>query len=177
MSVVAMPPKPWDTDAYIQIVHARYEAGALIVRFGDGAVACVEVTRMDRVQERGPDWEALTFDDFMVTVPTREGDFEIPWFPIRSMTDPAFRAHLDAAEAESARWVGQRIRELRRGRGLGIDALAAAAGVSPSLVSSIERGTHDGDLGELERVVAALGHDMKVLFRPQEDAADAARTA
>jgi hypothetical protein len=126
---VATPSRPWDTYKYQQIVDAHHDAGDLVVRFGDGTVARVGVERMDRVQERGPDWDALTFDEFQIVVPTRTGDFEIPWFPIRSMSDPAFRAHLDAVEAESARWVGERVRDLRRGRGLTVDALAERARV------------------------------------------------
>ena len=175
---VATPMQPWDTYEYQRIVDAHHQAGHLVVRFGDRTVARVDVAQMDRVQERDPDWDALTFDEFQVVVPTQRGDFEIPWFPIRSMSDPAFRAHLDAMAAESARWVGQRVRELRRGRGLTVDALAERARVSPALVATIERGAHDGDLGELERVVGAMDHDMRELIRPEAGERDApARTA
>lgn len=174
MSVATTSPRPWDTQAYLRIVQARYDAGFLIVTFGDGGVARIHVERMDRVQERGPDWEALRFDHFMVTVPTRQGDFEIPWFPIRSMTDPAFAAHLDATAARSARWVGRRVGELRRGRGLSVDALAAAADLPREVVETVEAGTHDGDLGELERIVRAMDREMKDLHRPRGAARDVA---
>lgn len=178
MNAAASTENPWDSTAYMRVVSARYDDGELVVDFADGTRSRVAVARMTRVEARRPNWSALGIGEYDVTVPTAEGDFEISSFAIRSLSDPAFRAHLDAVEAESARWTGQRIRELRRGRGLSIDALAAAARVAPSLVSSIERGTHDGNLVELERVVAAMGYDMRELFRPEAGSEGAAvRTA
>lgn len=166
MTIEPRPTKPWDTTEYQQIVSAAYGAGELIVRFGDGAEARVDVSLMTRVEERGPDWASLRFDDFEVVVPTQQGDFEIPWFPIRSLTDPAFRAHLDAAEVEQARWIGEGVRALRRGRGLGIDELADRAGMNASTLAEIERGHRDVHLVALEKLLGAMGHDVKALGRP-----------
>ena len=155
--------QPWDAFAYLRIVAASYGAGELIVRFADGTAGRVDVERMTRVQAQRPDWPALTFNDYEVIVPTDEGDFELSSFGIRSLTDPAFHAHLQARQAESARRVGQRIQELRQRRGLTRETVAQRAGIDPSRLVRIERGDHDGNLTELERVVEATGHRFKDL--------------
>jgi DNA-binding XRE family transcriptional regulator len=167
MTVEVGGTKPWDTDEYQRIVDAAFDGGELIVRFGDGAEARVDVTLMTRVEQRGPDWASLRFDDFEIVVPTREGDFEIPWFPIRSLTDPAFRAHLDAAAVEQARWIGERIRALRLGHGLGVEELAARAGLKASTLVAIEHGNREVHLVGLERLLSAMGHDFGELVRPE----------
>ena len=168
--------KPWDTAAYLRIVKASYEAGGLVVSFDDGTEARVGVERMTRVQARGPDLPALAFNDHEVIVPTGEGDFEISSFAIRSLSDPAFQAHLAAAEAESARRVGRRTRELRRGRGLTVETLAERAGIGAPTLSRIERGNHDGALTDLQRMVEAMGHDLKDLVIPETEDPRAAQT-
>jgi len=35
--------------------------------------------------------------------------------------------------------------------------------------ADIERGDHDGDLGELQRLVEAMGHEMNDLIRPEAE--------
>jgi hypothetical protein len=169
---------PWDTRNYPRIVSASYQSGTLAVSFADGATAEVPVEAFS--QRRGVrDWDRVSYTEYEIVVPREaEEEDEIPWDVIRSLTDPAFAAHLDAMAEESGRWVGKRVRELRQGRGLKIAALAGLAGVLPSLVADIERGNHDGDLGELQRVVEAMGHGMRDLIRPEADARTvASRTA
>jgi DNA-binding XRE family transcriptional regulator len=172
---VARPDTPWDTSEYLRIAQASFNAGELVVRFVDGTEARVDVERMTRVQAQGPDWPALAFNDDEVIVPTGEGDFEISSFSIRSLSDPAFRAHLEAKEAESARRVGRRVRELRRGRNLTIETLAERAGIAAPTLSRIERGDHDGALTDLQRVVEAMGHSLKDLVIPEVEEPRVAR--
>ena len=157
------PKKPWDAVAYLRIVAASYGADELIVRFADGTTGRVDVERTTRVQAQRPEWPALTWNEYEVIVPTGEGDFEISSFGIRSLTDPSFHAHLQTRQAESARRVGQRIQELRQRRGLTRDTVAQRARIDPSCLLRIERGDHDGNLIEIERVVEAMGHGFKDL--------------
>ena len=162
--------RPWDTDGYQTIRNARHDAGELVVCFDDGTEARIDVARLTRVAERTPDWSALTYDDFEVVVPTQDGDVEIPWLPIRSMSDPAFRAYLDAAAAEQAQWIGRRLRELRQDRDLDVGDVAERVGLDAETLADLEQGRVDVDLPTVERVLAGLGHDFSVLERPETEA-------
>ena len=53
--------------------------------------------------------------------------------------------------------VGDRIRQLRTGRGLSVRTLAATAGFSPSFISQVEHGQVSPSIASLERIAAALG--------------------
>lgn len=159
----------WDTSKYLRMTGVRYDMGQLVVDFADGTVVRVEAGQLPWVLARRPDWPTLRANEYEVIVPTAEGDFELTSFSIRLLTDSAFEAHVTAKEKESAQWIGQRVHELRRGRELTIDTLAKRAGVPASLVADIERGDHDGDLGELQRLVEAMGHEMNDLIRPEAE--------
>lgn len=160
MSVVIDPDRPWDAPDYSRIVGAWYEAGLLTVRFGDSTEARIDVSRMTRVEAREPDWPALTFDDFEVVVPTREGPFEIPWLPLRSLADPAFRAYLDAEATRSARRLGRRVRTLREDQGLSLSAIAERTSIGVATLARIEQGDLEIHLPALQRILDALGHDV-----------------
>ena len=56
--------------------------------------------------------------------------------------------------------VGAIVHRLRRQRGLSLEDLAAASGVSASFLSAVERGASDIAVGRLTRVAAAFGLDL-----------------
>ena len=60
--------------------------------------------------------------------------------------------------------LGARVRELRQQRWMTLRDLAAAAGVSPSLVSQFERGQANVSVGVLRRIAQALGLATADLF-------------
>jgi transcriptional regulator with XRE-family HTH domain len=66
--------------------------------------------------------------------------------------------------AELAVFVGERIRLLRRHRGLTQEALAERIGVTSESVSNIERAVHPPSLETLERILNALGIRPAVFF-------------
>ena len=70
----------------------------------------------------------------------------------------------DAGERWPARLIGGRLRETRRSRGLTLDDVAAAAGVTKSFVSAVERGETAPSIGSLYRICDALGISMASLF-------------
>jgi transcriptional regulator with XRE-family HTH domain len=65
--------------------------------------------------------------------------------------------------------IAERVRELRAGRGLSLDALATKSGVSRSMISLIERGESSPTAVVLEKLAAGLGVMLASLF----DAPDA----
>ncbi|KAB7591713.1 helix-turn-helix transcriptional regulator, partial [Verminephrobacter sp. Larva24] len=61
--------------------------------------------------------------------------------------------------------LGKRLHELRLTRGMSLRALAQAAGVSPTLLSQIERGVTEPSLSTLRALSAVFGESMAALFR------------
>lgn len=72
-----------------------------------------------------------------------------------------------------------RLRQLRAGRGLTLDALADRAGVSRSMISLVERGESSPTAAVLDRLAAGLGVTIASLFADEarDDAAPVSRHA
>jgi transcriptional regulator with XRE-family HTH domain len=60
--------------------------------------------------------------------------------------------------------VPQRIQMLRKRCGLSIRQLAALAGVTPGIISCIERGKNSPSIATLQKILAALGTDLAAFF-------------
>jgi transcriptional regulator with XRE-family HTH domain len=67
--------------------------------------------------------------------------------------------------------IAQRVRELRGTRGLSLDAMAKASGVSRSMISLIERGESSPTAVVLEKLAAGLGVPVPALFDEVEPVA------
>ena len=59
---------------------------------------------------------------------------------------------------------GQRLRELRTKKGLSQEALALDCGLDRTYIGSIERGERNVSLVNIEKIAAALGVSVRVLF-------------
>lgn len=70
----------------------------------------------------------------------------------------------DSAEQDLNQRIAERVRELRRTRGLTLDALAERSGVSRSMISVIERGQASPTAVLLERLAAGLDVSLASLF-------------
>ena len=66
--------------------------------------------------------------------------------------------------------IGRRVRDLREGRGLSLDALAQRSGVSRSNISLIERGRSSPTAVVLDKLSGALGATVASLFEPAASA-------
>jgi transcriptional regulator with XRE-family HTH domain len=62
--------------------------------------------------------------------------------------------------------LGVRIRELREGAGLSLNALAASSGVSRSMISEVERGGRAPTVMVLDKIATGLGTSIARLMRP-----------
>src|SRR5207245_11468671 len=65
--------------------------------------------------------------------------------------------------------IAERVRELRAGQGLSLDALASKSGVSRSMISLIERGESSPTAAVLEKLAAGLGVMLASLSDVAED--------
>jgi transcriptional regulator with XRE-family HTH domain len=77
---------------------------------------------------------------------------------------------LDADEAAQVAVdsIGERLRELRQARKVGLRELARQIGVSASMLSQIERGTVKPSVGTLFRLSSALDTPTDSFFQPEE---------
>ena len=73
-----------------------------------------------------------------------------------------------AGEGWPARLVGGRLREARHGRGLTLDDVAGAAGLTKSFVSAVERGDTSPSIGSLYRICEVLGISISAIFETVE---------
>jgi transcriptional regulator with XRE-family HTH domain len=71
---------------------------------------------------------------------------------------------MEATESDLNQRIAERVRELRSGHGLSLDALATKSGVSRSMISLIERGESSPTAAVLEKLAAGLGVMLASLF-------------
>lgn len=69
--------------------------------------------------------------------------------------------------------IGQTLRELRHQRGLSLQQVALATGISRSFLSLVENGTNDITFGRLRRLIDLYGVDLADLIPPKPTAEDA----
>lgn len=63
--------------------------------------------------------------------------------------------------------IGQRIRDVRKGRGMTLQSLADASGLSPSMLSLVERGLASPSIGSLIVLSDALGLTMSEMLETE----------
>lgn len=172
MSAVTLAaPAKWDTREYRRMVSATYRDGKLVVLFEDGTWVDLKADRVMPPEARGAQWQHLSVSPYEITVPTDDGEVEIPWSTVRAITDKEYSAHLADAAEEEARQIGLRIRELRESRNLPSKELAERAGITPQSLSRIELGRHDVVFTTLQRILAAMGCSLKDLAGPPREPA------
>lgn len=66
--------------------------------------------------------------------------------------------------------IAARVKELRAGRGMSLDALAERCGVSRSMISLVERGEASATAVVLEKLAAGLDTTLAALFEPRPGA-------
>jgi DNA-binding XRE family transcriptional regulator len=110
-----------------------------------------------------PLWAKLRIGDTgdVLEVPTLDTVIEIPWDRIRSIADPAFRAHLAAQAAKQARRIGNRVRTMRLEGGLTRVALAAKVEVTRQVIAELEAGKIEADIDLIQHIAVALGRRLR----------------
>lgn len=166
----------WDTGAYISLASVEYNPGTkeIAVRFGDGDTATLPVKSLVCNRPFELDWPHLTIEESgFIHVPplpdARRVAADIPAYDMRILTDVEFAAHLARKAEESARRVGERLRRLRKTRGLTAKEVAARAGLAQQTITRIELGQHDVVFTTLEKILAVLGYTLHDLLPAEED--------
>lgn len=97
-----------------------------------------------------------------------------------TMTEPTDRSADPTADSTDGihTRIAQRVRDLRAARGLSLEALAQASGVSRSMISLIERAESSPTAVVLERLAMGLGVSLASLFdAPEPSASPVSRRA
>jgi transcriptional regulator with XRE-family HTH domain len=84
------------------------------------------------------------------------------------MNDMAASGVSTAVEAVASGRLGERVRELRRGRGLTLEGLAERSGVSRAMISKLERGEKNPTLVVAAKVAEGLGVALSQLAGMEE---------
>lgn len=69
------------------------------------------------------------------------------------------KSHLDE--------IGAQLREARVGKGLGVQELAEASGISTGMISQIERGLANPSVNTISKLASALGLQLGIFFEPR----------
>lgn len=127
---------------------------------GGGAISVSKV--------EGLDWAKMRIGETrdVLEIPARDEVVEIPWDCIRSVADPAFRAHWAEQVRHRARRLGRRIQAMRRQVRMSPAALAATVGVRRELIVNLEAGTISPSSDLLEHIASALGRPLKDFAQP-----------
>lgn len=59
--------------------------------------------------------------------------------------------------------IGERIRALRKRRGLTTYELAKLAGVRPSTLQQLEEGVRGSQFGKVDKIIMALGYELEII--------------
>lgn len=161
---------------YEIITGVQYTAasGELTVCFANGDAVRIAAAQLP-ASHKGARWgEATVEEGLHIHVPVAPGagdlgtdEADVPWDVFRALTDPQFAAEMAQAAARHAREVGATLRTLRQQRGLTAAEVGARAGMSQQGVSRIENGRHDVSFSTLERLLAAMGCNLRDLWDAQ----------
>jgi DNA-binding XRE family transcriptional regulator len=158
----------WDKRQYQRMVSASLEDSYLVVLFEDGSKVRVTVEGLLPSGISDPLWANMQVNPYEIIVPTSIGEREIPWITIRLLTDAEFAAYNAQVAEEQAREVGQRLKEIRRSKGLSSKEVAERAGITAQSLSRIENGHHDVVFTTLSRILAAMGATLADLAKVDE---------
>jgi DNA-binding XRE family transcriptional regulator len=161
--------KNWDRAAmrFASAKHiARQEMLDVVFENGDHFLVATEslLPVASRVAPlSAPDWAKMRIGETgdVLEVPTFESVIEIPWDRIRSVADPEFRAHLADRSVERARWIGGRIRAMRREARLTSVALAEKVGMPGEVLADLEAGKIEPRSELIEHIAIALGRRLQ----------------
>jgi DNA-binding XRE family transcriptional regulator len=152
--------KKWNNRNYLIMKAVTFEKDKLEIEFANGDVSQVSRSVLTPSWAGRVQWAqaSISPDRLHLVVPAVPRNIEIAWHVIRSLTHPEFASHMADRAAKQAAHIGNRLRELRKHRGLTQAQVADAAKIEPANLSRIENGHFDVATSTLWKVLAAMGY-------------------
>lgn len=145
--------EPWEDPAYAGVVAVESEGASARVGFANGDQITVDIAALGL----GGDAElGVDEDSASLIARTKDGDREIDWMVLRSLSDPAFAEEVRRRDAEEARRIGTRLRVLRENRGIKQKDAAKMVGMSAPQLSKLEQGQTDMRVSTIRTLLRAL---------------------
>jgi transcriptional regulator with XRE-family HTH domain len=76
---------------------------------------------------------------------------------------------VDEDESQTKQRFGQRLREIRKGKGISQEALALSCGLDRTYIGGVERGERNISLVNIHRIARAIGVPADQLFKADEN--------
>lgn len=154
----------WDQAEYQRIKNVEIQKNSLNIEFMNNDIVIVPLESVIPIKSINDLMlETITFNDFEISISSKDKIYEIPWDKIRVITDKEFSKHIAVMAEEQAKLVGGKIKTLRENKGLRGNELAERAGITPQTISRIEQGHTDISFTTLRKILAAMGCSLKDL--------------
>lgn len=153
----------WDNTKYQHIISVKEQKEYLTIGFQNGDL--IEIAKQSILPSTAKDikWEAMTFSNFDITVPTSTDDIIIPWDRVRVITDAEFSKFLVQQSGDNLVKIGIKLRQLREKHNILSKDLATRTNLTPQTISRIEKGKQDLTFGTLRKILVAMGYTLKDL--------------
>lgn len=154
----------WGKD-FLRIRKVASDSGHLKIIFENGDEASLDYSRIRPEGLNRLEWHRARVDGdgLHVVIPGQPHDFTIPWHLVRRLTDNTFSREMKNRAEKQARLVGQRLRKLRKRRGLTQAKLAQLADIETANLSRLENGRFNISATTLWKILDALGFSITAL--------------
>jgi transcriptional regulator with XRE-family HTH domain len=160
--------KRWENLKYQRISGVKLENDHYLVEFDDGETVRLPVKSLVPSNVQKYYAADFTFNSFELIIPAVPYDIEVPWDKIRVSADIEFSRHMAFKAEEQAKKVGDRLRQLRERKGIKANELADRSGLTPQTISRIENAKTDVPFQTLQKILTAMGCDLKDLVQYEE---------
>ncbi|HVU57734.1 MAG TPA: XRE family transcriptional regulator [Puia sp.] len=153
----------WDDLKYQRISEVKLVDNYYVVEFENGDQSKISIQSIIPGFIKKYEEKDFRFNSFELIIPAEPFDIEIPWDKIRINSDVEFSRYMAQLAEEQAKNVGEKLKLLREKRGLKSLDLANRAGLTPQTISRIENGKTDVSYQTLQKILVAMGYDLKDL--------------
>ena len=160
--------KRWDDLKYQRISGVRLKNNEYLIEFENGDKATMPIHSVIPGTIKKYSALEFTFNSFEIIIPAEPFDIEVPWDKIRINSDVEFSRFMSQKAEEQAKGVGEKIKLLRERKGFKSLEVADRSGLTPQTISRIENGRTDVSFQTLQRILVAMGYDLKDLAEKEE---------
>jgi DNA-binding XRE family transcriptional regulator len=162
--------KKWEDRDYLTISEVSVLNDKMQIEFRNGHRVELAVSALAPLGLGSVDWKQVYVSDdrLHINVPAAPQEFVIPWHRVRCLTDKEFARHMAECASNQAKYVGVRLRELRKRRHLTQAQVAERAAIEPGNLSRIENGHFDISTSTLWKILQVMGYSAADLAPTEE---------